>query len=830
MPKLADAKDLKKQGKRQEAKNVAAAILLENITPALRTETLEFLQLLDLEDKDYASALSRADALVHDFPKEARFYNNRGIVLACSDRLTDGVASFTKALELDPNFTDASLNLAKAWLNLEQPPKAIAVLQDLVERKPYLADPYKFLGNLFEQTGRKDQAEMCFRKSSWLNPKDAAAGKKWSLMPAQILVSHFGDQASPGQAEVEKFIEELLAFGQKCTKEGKWDEARGVYERIIGFQELTPVKNLSGMHATLGEIFERQRKLDKALESFRKAVELAPKNPRFHYKLAELLGKTEKSEEAKEFIAAKLAVSPSRHDLREILGRIYITDLNAEGAHEIFADLTTRFPTVPDFQYMFQVVQSLRGDYATALAAADHMLKMYPDEIQMKFNRSLVLLGMGRFVEGWKDYETRKLQGKGEGETKSAYKKALPVWKGESLAGKRLLVCSEQGLGDIINFTRMIEGAKALGAEVVFQAAFPPHDRILPLLKSYRHLSGILPNGHKAENFDYCVDLLSLPGLLHVDLAKIPGQVPYLFAEKEREESYKKILDNLGGFKIGIAWQGNPKHARDKVRSFPLEKFQAIAEIPGVHLIKLQKNVEAKNVAFHLVDLGDHLDKDGAFLDTAAVMRNLDLVISCDSAIAHVAGSLGVPVWLALSLAPDWRWLTERTDSPWYPTMRLFRQKKLAQWDDVLGDMARALREEVLPLRFAGSVSVDVSPGELLDKISILQIKKEKIEDQDKLRNVCRELASLENVASIMPRHPELDGVFQELKETNARLWVIEDDIRLCETRNDFGELFINLARSVYKNNDHRAVLKRKINDALKARIVEEKSYSSEKS
>jgi Family of unknown function (DUF6165) len=206
-------------------------------------------------------------------------------------------------------------------------------------------------------------------------------------------------------------------------------------------------------------------------------------------------------------------------------------------------------------------------------------------------------------------------------------------------------------------------------------------------------------------------------------------------------------------------------------------------------------------------------------------MANLDLVLTSDSAVAHLAGALGVPVWLPLSQAADWRWLREGERSPWYPTMRLFRQKRWGDWAEVFRRIAEELQQARLGLRSA--VVAEIAPGELLDKITILEIKRSRTKEESKLHNIRVELGALLAVkARSLRSSRELDRITTQLKAVNEELWEIEDNIRLEEKRQDFGARFIELARSVYHKNDKRAALKKQINLLLGSQIVEEKSYS----
>jgi len=231
---------------------------------------------------------------------------------------------------------------------------------------------------------------------------------------------------------------------------------------------------------------------------------------------------------------------------------------------------------------------------------------------------------------------------------------------------------------------------------------------------------------------------------------------------------------------------------------------------------------------FPITDLGSFDEESGPFMDTAAIMANLDLVITSDTAAAHLAGALGVPVWVALPFCPDWRWMLEGEATPWYPTMRLFRQTEPGNWEDVFQRIAAALAEFVSAQQKSRcrSLLVETAPGELIDKITILRIKARRITDPKKLRNVTAELAVLtERQRAFIPSSERLEGLTAELERLNEALWDIEDEIRRCEARQDFGDRFIGLARSVYRTNDRRAAVKRAINDLLGSRLVEEKEY-----
>jgi hypothetical protein len=314
--------------------------------------------------------------------------------------------------------------------------------------------------------------------------------------------------------------------------------------------------------------------------------------------------------------------------------------------------------------------------YVEADASFDRAIALQPDAMEPYFNKGVRRLQIGDFEQGWELYERRPLARRFE-ETAGR-----PRWDGrEDIAGTRILIYSEQGLGDTLQFCRYAKLLKARGADVILCV----QESLCTLLNSLSPGIRVVSSQAPVPEYDLHCPLLSLPRGFATRLDSIPADVPYLSADSARVASWRKRIGTHGRL-IGIRWQGSTGRA-DVGRSFPLRHFQAIADIADVRLISLQKGVGSEQlldcpIEWRVEDLGADFEPGGrdAFLDVAAVMECLELIITSDTSVAHLAGALGRPTWLVLKKVPDWRWMLEREDCPWYPSMRVFRQEQDGDW------------------------------------------------------------------------------------------------------------------------------------------------------
>jgi tetratricopeptide (TPR) repeat protein len=347
-------------------------------------------------------------------------------------------------------------------------------------------------------------------------------------------------------------------------------------------------------------------------------------------------------------------------------------------------------PAGGSFRYNLGLVQRDHGDIDTALASFDAAVAQGYDTAELQWDRALALLLKGDLAGGFAGYEWRW-------QIPEAKPRGLdgPVWKGEDLSGKTLLVYAEQGFGDTIQFVRYLPGLRerpGAPARIVLECQ-PPLVRLFAGSPACAGVSIAVRDETPLPPFDYQMALLSLPRIAGTTAETIPADIPYLCPPSKDVPSLRLPK----GFHVGIAWAGKPTHRNDRNRSTGLSALAPLLEIPGAifHSLQLGDDGDAIATQGFSALLRDHRGIIRDFADSAALLRQLDLVISVDTAPVHLAGALGRPVWVLLPYAPDWRWQTGRTDSPWYPSMRLFRQPAPGDWPSVVAAACSALREEI---------------------------------------------------------------------------------------------------------------------------------------
>lgn len=465
------------------------------------------------------------------------------------------------------------------------------------------------------------------------------------------------------------------------------------------------------------------------------------------------------------------------------------------------------------------------GALSEAIACFRRALRFQPDHAGAHSNLAHALLLSGDYANGWQEYEWRSRK---TPPTAPHATPACPRWRGEPLgAEEHLLLVGERGLGDCLQFMRYLLPLRSRSGPTRLCAPAKLHGLIQA---SGLDPAPITPARAAQVNHGRWLPLLSLPLHLGVSPEQPLIQQPYLATSRQLVAQWAARLAAERRPIIAVHWQGNPRFERPYPlgRSFPLAILEPLARATDGSLLSLQKGfgqAQLQHCPFRdrFVRCQLHIDAQPDFLVTAAIMANCDLIITSDSAVAHLAGGLGLPTWLLLQHVPDWRWGLEGDTSFWYPTLRLFRQSSAGDWDGVIARVVAALQQRHAA---APVIRAPISLGELLDKITILEIKADRFSGTA-LEHVQQELQELRQVLAGLDL--ELDPArLAELKRVNLELWQIEEDIRDHERRRCFDAAFIRLARSVYQWNDQRAAIKKAINLAHGSRLIEQKSYGAE--
>ena len=469
-------------------------------------------------------------------------------------------------------------------------------------------------------------------------------------------------------------------------------EERGIEDAIARYREavdhyrrallLDPAN--AALHNNLGgSILGAQGSLDDAVACFERAVALSPGYADAHYNLANVLRAMGRFDLAASHYERVIALVPkfaqSHYDLGNVLG--HQGRLDEAGA--CYERAIAIQPDYADAHTNLIVTRMDQGRLEDALSCCNRALAINPDSADAHMCSAHILLLTGDFANGWREYEWRwrVKEAKPHGLTK-------PVWDGSPLDGRTILLHCEQGLGDSIQFIRYASLVKEQGARVLLSCPAA----LERLFENVAGVDEIYREADRVPEYGVHVPLLSLPGLFRTTLNTIPAGIPCLHPDPSRVKVWRDRLAGCSGFRIGIVWRGNRKYDNDRNRSLSAVQFAAMLDLPELTVVNIQKDATPSELEtlrripgsfFNAVPLEQGLH------DTAALMANLDLVIAVDTSLCHLAGSLGVPVWTLIPFAPDWRWLLHRDDSPWYPTMRLYRQPSFGAWNSVL-DRIRA--------------------------------------------------------------------------------------------------------------------------------------------
>ncbi len=530
------------------------------------------------------------------------------------------------------------------------------------------------LGNILRALDRLAEAISCYERTLALAPA--------SVDTLYNLGNTYQDLRQPARAAAyferalrlnPEAIELHNNLGAALQDLGRLDEAIGCYRKALALRpdHVESLDNLAGALHLEGKLVEAQACYERALE-------LRPDHVESLIGLGVVLRAQGRLEEAAARYQRALAFSPEHAEARNNLG-VALVDLGRPGeAITHHKKALALQPGRAELHYNLGSALQRQSLYAEALACYGRALALNPDYAQAHLNRSLALLLNGELDEGWREYEWRFAVARYD------RKFDHPLWSGELLAGRTILIHAEQGFGDALQFVRYAPAVAERGGRVVLEVPEP----LVRLARTVVGVSQVVARGDPLPAFDCHCPLLSLPRVFKTNLATIPDAVPYLRVPAEASARWAERIPTNPGLRVGIVWAGTTVGAID------LRLLQPLLEVDGVSWFSLQVGERSGDVSsldgVKIADLSPWLTD---FAETAAAVRRLDLVISVDTSVAHLAGALGRPTWLLLRYPPEWRWLLDREDSPWYPTVRLFRQRQEGDWLEAVREVAAALAQ-----------------------------------------------------------------------------------------------------------------------------------------
>lgn len=488
---------------------------------------------------------------------------------------------------------------------------------------------------------------------------------------------------------------EALAHGWQEHQAGRVREAERIYRQVIDLQPRD-----ANAWCYLGIALHDQARFEEAFAAYERALAIQPQFAVALNNVANTLSSLGQFDQAVARCDQALRIKPDYANAYNNRGSALYRQGNWEAAVESLTQALRLRPDHAEALNNLGAAQLALGRLADAQASFDAAVRIRPDYAEARKNRAMVWLACGEWERGWPEYEWRWRCG-----DLKLPDFPQPLWTGEPLAGRTILLHSEQGLGDAIQFVRYARLVRERGGRVVAQC--PP--RLVNLLRSCAGIDQLVAAGDPLPPFDLHAPFMNVPRWHGTTVTNVPAERAYLRPPDDMLATWRArfppVPEGKGAsagtsprpFRVGIVWQGNPKFYGDRQRSIPLVRFAPLADVPGVELFSFQKGAGSEQLEtlagrFRVTDLGHEFVE---FADTAAAMLCMDLIVTTDTSAAHLAGAIGAPVWMAVPFSPDWRWLREREDTPWYPTMRLFRPTRPHDWEGVFSRIAAALHEHV---------------------------------------------------------------------------------------------------------------------------------------
>jgi tetratricopeptide (TPR) repeat protein len=607
-------------------------------------EPMYLLSMIALQAGQHAPAhelLAKAQSFQ---PRNAKYHYAQGVVFQAQGKVDHATAKFNQALALQPIYAEVHNDLGNLLLGKGCIDDALREFQTALAQKP---DFFQAMNNLAAVLIKKDRLF------------EAAEACRAALL------------LEPHSPQVHYTMGEVLYAG------GEYRESLTYFGLAVCLQP-----NFPQAYINLGNALMKEGFVDAAIDQFSIAASQRPNAPEAYCNLCNAMQLKGQFDEAIEYARKAIAIEPNCFEAYINLGNALIQFERLEEAAQVLAQAVQIAPRSSEAHSNLGNSYFRNGNPRESISHFKRALELWPGYNEARLNLALALLTMGDFAAGWKEYEIRR-------ESPGLLRPDIfaPMWDGSPLGGKRILLHAEQGIGDTIHFARYIPMVRKMGGRVILECQRP----MQPLLRGAEGVEECIARGEPLPAIDVHCSLLSLPGVFKTTLETIPVAKAYISADPGKARYWKEKLAALPGKKVGLVWAGGSEHFNDRNRSMPLDALAPLSQIQGISLISLQKG-DAAGQSSGPLKLHDWTAELCDFSDTAALIANLDLVISVDTSVAHLAAAMGKPAWVLLAKVADWRWLTARDDSPWYPTVRLFRQEMAKQWQAPVTQAVVALR------------------------------------------------------------------------------------------------------------------------------------------
>ncbi|MGA2441875.1 MAG: tetratricopeptide repeat protein [Tepidisphaeraceae bacterium] len=586
-------------------------------------------------------------------PSAGDFRSNLALVLRALNRAAEAVQEAHKGVELNSASAMGQFIFGQALGSVGRMEEGVICFRRAVDLKPDFFDAMEMLAGALRALGRTDEAVGWYRRCVTLNPNAARTFKDLAATLRETGRSKESLAAYRRAVELgPEDVEALDSLGIALAHNGELDEAMATFRRAL---QLMPGR--AEMHNNLANVLKDQGKLDEAIAAYGQAARLRPEVPLAHYNLGTALNERGKLDEAIAAFGEALRLKPDYANAWNNLG----------------------------------IALMSRRRLEEAVTAFTNAVRIEPEFDDAQWNLGWVLLLAGDFEKGWPQYEMRWRSSNFRGAWRDFVQ---PQWDGGDLHGRRILLHAEGGIGDTVQFIRYAPLVAGRGGRVIVSC----QPEMVELLRGCAGVEELLATGQPLPPFDVHCPLMSLPLAFKTDLQSIPSTTPYLKADADRIAAWSRRLPpDPHHPRIGLAWAGRPQNRNDRNRSIRLDQLAPLSAMKQARFFSLQKGPAAGQArrppaAMELIDYTDELHD---LADTAAMLAHLDLIVTVDTAVAHLAGALARPVWVMLPYVPDWRWMLDRDDSPWYPTMRLFRQTRMGDWSGPIQEISRLMPSAV---------------------------------------------------------------------------------------------------------------------------------------